>query len=172
MQSRGEDAALLEDTGWTLDLAFLTDITGKRNSLNWELQGKGSGSGSREDDRRDGCSTSALVAHSNIRSTTEVSRGTFVLRRTPESSPVQEDCSVLRTHRCSEFPAVQGDCVWFGDSPMDLGRADAASRSPCAAPGPYRTAGAGVVLALVPPPLSLTLHQVYLGLNVRSLTQK
>ncbi|TWW53163.1 Acetylcholine receptor subunit delta [Takifugu flavidus] len=40
MQSRGEDAALLEDTGWTLDLAFLTDITGKRNSLNWELQGK------------------------------------------------------------------------------------------------------------------------------------
>ncbi|TWW77194.1 hypothetical protein D4764_12G0005840 [Takifugu flavidus] len=61
-----------------------------------------------------------------------VSRGTFVLRRTPESSPVQEDCSVLRTHRCSEFPAVQGDCVWFGDSPMDLGRADAASRSPYA----------------------------------------
>ncbi|TWW68474.1 Homeodomain-interacting protein kinase 2 [Takifugu flavidus] len=60
-----------------------------------------------------------------------VSRGTFVLRRTPESSPVQEDCSVLRTHRCSEFPAVQGDSVWFGDSPMDLGRADAASRSPC-----------------------------------------
>ncbi|TWW68200.1 hypothetical protein D4764_02G0012410 [Takifugu flavidus] len=41
MQSRGEDAALLEDTDWTLDLAFLTDITGKRNSLNWELQGKG-----------------------------------------------------------------------------------------------------------------------------------
>ncbi|TWW67064.1 hypothetical protein D4764_02G0001050 [Takifugu flavidus] len=40
VQSRGEDAALLEDTGWTLDLAFLTDITGKRNSLNWELQGK------------------------------------------------------------------------------------------------------------------------------------
>ncbi|TWW61199.1 Zinc finger BED domain-containing protein 5 [Takifugu flavidus] len=40
MQSRGEDAALLEDTDWTLDLAFLTDITGKRNSLNWELQGK------------------------------------------------------------------------------------------------------------------------------------
>ncbi|TWW74080.1 hypothetical protein D4764_14G0000810 [Takifugu flavidus] len=60
-----------------------------------------------------------------------VSRGTFVLRRTPESSPVQEDCSVLRTHQCSEFPAVQGDCVWFGESPMDLGRADAASRSPC-----------------------------------------
>ncbi|TWW52993.1 hypothetical protein D4764_0222240, partial [Takifugu flavidus] len=35
-----------------------------------------------------------------------------------------------------------------------------------AAPGPYRTAGAGVVLALVPPLLSLTLHQVYLGLNL------
>ncbi|TWW54516.1 hypothetical protein D4764_14G0000580 [Takifugu flavidus] len=43
MQSRGEDAALLEDTDWTLDLAFLTDITGKRNSLNWELQGKTKG---------------------------------------------------------------------------------------------------------------------------------
>ncbi|TWW58455.1 hypothetical protein D4764_07G0011740 [Takifugu flavidus] len=67
-----------------------------------------------------------------------VSRGTFVLRRTPESSPVQEDCSVLRTHRCSEFPAVQGDCVWFGDSPMDLGRADAASRSPCGPGGLQR----------------------------------
>ncbi|TWW77763.1 hypothetical protein D4764_12G0011530 [Takifugu flavidus] len=58
-------------------------------------------------------------------------REASVLRRTPESSPVQEDCSVLRTRRCSEFPAVQGDCVWFGDSPMDLGRADAAFRSPC-----------------------------------------
>ncbi|TWW53532.1 Zinc finger BED domain-containing protein 5 [Takifugu flavidus] len=45
MQSRGEDAALLEDTGWTLDLAFLTDITGKQNSLNWELQGKAGRSG-------------------------------------------------------------------------------------------------------------------------------
>ncbi|TWW81736.1 hypothetical protein D4764_01G0015510 [Takifugu flavidus] len=51
-----------------------------------------------------------------------VSRGTFLLRRTPESSPVQEDCSVLRTHRCSEFLAVQGDCVWFGDSPTWDGR--------------------------------------------------
>ncbi|TWW62350.1 Transposon TX1 uncharacterized 149 kDa protein ORF 2 [Takifugu flavidus] len=58
-------------------------------------------------------------------------REASVLRRTPEPSPVQEDCSRLRTHRCSEFPAVQGDCVWFGNSPMDLGRADAASRSPC-----------------------------------------
>ncbi|TWW64784.1 hypothetical protein D4764_22G0004310 [Takifugu flavidus] len=58
-------------------------------------------------------------------------REASVLRRTPEPSPVQEDCSCLRTHRCSEFPAVQGDCVWFGDSPMDLGRVDAASRSPC-----------------------------------------
>ncbi|TWW61011.1 hypothetical protein D4764_05G0011010 [Takifugu flavidus] len=38
--------------------------------------------------------------------------------------------------------------------------------------GPYHTAGACVVLALVPPPLSLTLHQVYLGLNMGSLTQK
>lgn len=41
MQSRGEDTTLLEDTDWTLDLAFLTDITGKLNSLNCELQGKG-----------------------------------------------------------------------------------------------------------------------------------
>ncbi|TWW62782.1 hypothetical protein D4764_04G0014290 [Takifugu flavidus] len=41
-----------------------------------------------------------------------------------------------------------------------------------AAPGPYRTAGTCMVLALVPPPLSLTLHQVYLGLNMGSLTQK
>ncbi|KAI4896999.1 hypothetical protein NFI96_008864 [Prochilodus magdalenae] len=40
MQSRGEDTVLLEDTEWILDLAFLTDITGKLNSLNCELQGK------------------------------------------------------------------------------------------------------------------------------------
>ncbi|TWW53783.1 Acetylcholine receptor subunit delta [Takifugu flavidus] len=50
MQSRGEDAALLEDTAWTLDLAFLTDITGKRNSLNWELQGKGTSSRTNTED--------------------------------------------------------------------------------------------------------------------------
>ncbi|KAL4006310.1 vacuolar protein sorting-associated protein 33B [Sarotherodon galilaeus] len=41
MQSKGEDTSLLEDTEWTLDLAFLTDITGKLNHLNCELQGKG-----------------------------------------------------------------------------------------------------------------------------------
>ncbi|KAM9726312.1 general transcription factor II-I repeat domain-containing protein 2B-like [Menidia menidia] len=41
MQSKGEDVSLLEDTEWTLDLAFLTDITGKLNLLNCELQGKG-----------------------------------------------------------------------------------------------------------------------------------
>lgn len=41
MQSRGEDTLLLEDTDWTLGLAFLTDITEKLNSLNCELQGKG-----------------------------------------------------------------------------------------------------------------------------------
>ncbi|KAK3525004.1 hypothetical protein QTP86_012879 [Hemibagrus guttatus] len=41
MQSKGEDVSLLEDTEWTLDLAFLTDITGKLNHLNCELQGKG-----------------------------------------------------------------------------------------------------------------------------------
>ncbi|KAK2841713.1 hypothetical protein Q5P01_011913 [Channa striata] len=40
MQSRGEDTSLLEDTDWILDLAFLTDITEKLNSLNCELQGK------------------------------------------------------------------------------------------------------------------------------------
>ena len=41
MQSKGEDVSLLEGTEWTLDLAFLTDITGKLNHLNCELQGKG-----------------------------------------------------------------------------------------------------------------------------------
>uniref|UniRef100_UPI003AAD8DF6 general transcription factor II-I repeat domain-containing protein 2-like n=1 Tax=Centroberyx gerrardi TaxID=166262 RepID=UPI003AAD8DF6 len=40
MESRGEDASLLQDTEWILDLAFLTDITGKLNHLNCELQGK------------------------------------------------------------------------------------------------------------------------------------
>lgn len=40
MQSRGEDVSLLEDTEWILDLAFLTDITGKLNHLNCELQDK------------------------------------------------------------------------------------------------------------------------------------
>ena len=40
MQSKGKDVSLLEDTEWTLDLAFLTDITGKLNHLNCELQGK------------------------------------------------------------------------------------------------------------------------------------
>uniref|UniRef100_A0A1A8L2L2 Uncharacterized protein n=1 Tax=Nothobranchius pienaari TaxID=704102 RepID=A0A1A8L2L2_9TELE len=41
MQSKGEDISLLEDIEWILDLAFLTDITGKLNHLNCELQGKG-----------------------------------------------------------------------------------------------------------------------------------
>ena len=41
MQSKGEDVSLLEDTEWTLDLAFLVDITGKLNLLNCQLQGKG-----------------------------------------------------------------------------------------------------------------------------------
>ncbi|XP_029605893.1 hepatocyte cell adhesion molecule-like [Salmo trutta] len=39
-QPKGEDVSLLEDTEWTLDLAFLTDITGKLNDLNCKLQGK------------------------------------------------------------------------------------------------------------------------------------
>lgn len=33
-QSEGEDVSLLEDTEWTLDLAFLTDVIGKLNDLN------------------------------------------------------------------------------------------------------------------------------------------
>ncbi|XP_060754276.1 general transcription factor II-I repeat domain-containing protein 2-like [Neoarius graeffei] len=41
MESRGQDTTLLQDTEWVLDLAFLTDITGKLNHLNCELQGKG-----------------------------------------------------------------------------------------------------------------------------------
>ncbi|XP_070400503.1 general transcription factor II-I repeat domain-containing protein 2-like [Nothobranchius furzeri] len=41
MKSKGEDISLLEDIEWILDLAFLTDITGKLNHLNCELQGKG-----------------------------------------------------------------------------------------------------------------------------------
>ncbi|KAI5621053.1 general transcription factor II-I repeat domain-containing protein 2-like [Silurus asotus] len=40
MQSKGEDTSQLEDTERTLDLAFLTDITGKPNHLNCELQYK------------------------------------------------------------------------------------------------------------------------------------
>lgn len=41
MQSKGENTSLLENTEWILDLAFLTDITGKLNLWNCELQGKG-----------------------------------------------------------------------------------------------------------------------------------
>uniref|UniRef100_A0A8C6L134 DUF4371 domain-containing protein n=1 Tax=Nothobranchius furzeri TaxID=105023 RepID=A0A8C6L134_NOTFU len=41
IQSKGDDISLLEDTEWIPDLAFLTDITGKLNHLNCELQGKG-----------------------------------------------------------------------------------------------------------------------------------
>ncbi|TWW53796.1 uncharacterized protein LOC130520478 isoform X2 [Takifugu flavidus] len=66
MQSRGEDAALLEDTGWTLDLAFLTDITGKRNSLNWELQGKAAA----EKAKRPGKQSRPASAHKSVRRTT------------------------------------------------------------------------------------------------------
>ena len=40
MQSKGKDVSLLEDTEWTLDLAFLIDIIWKLNHLNCELQGK------------------------------------------------------------------------------------------------------------------------------------
>lgn len=40
-QSKSEEVSLLEDTEWTLDLAFFTDITGKLNDLNCKLQGKG-----------------------------------------------------------------------------------------------------------------------------------
>ena len=40
MLSKGEDASLLEEPEWLLDLAFLTDLTKKLNHLNRELQGK------------------------------------------------------------------------------------------------------------------------------------
>ena len=40
MLSKGEDASLLEEPVWLLDLAFLTDLTEKLNHLNRELQGK------------------------------------------------------------------------------------------------------------------------------------
>ncbi|TWW74187.1 hypothetical protein D4764_14G0001880 [Takifugu flavidus] len=104
--------ARLMETDVTKLLGSFNSDTEEDDLMGFSQDDESSGSGSREDNHRDGCSTSALVAHSNISSTTE------------------------------------------------------------AAPGPYRTAGAGVVLALVPPPLSLTLHQVYLGLNMGSLTQK
>lgn len=40
-QIKGEDTLLLKNTEWTLDLAFVTDITVKSNHLNCELEGKG-----------------------------------------------------------------------------------------------------------------------------------
>lgn len=40
VQSKGEDTSLMENTESTLDLAFLTDITGKLDYLNGELQDK------------------------------------------------------------------------------------------------------------------------------------
>ena len=39
MEERGEDTSILSDAGWVLDLAFLTDLTGKLNQLNLQLQG-------------------------------------------------------------------------------------------------------------------------------------
>ncbi|XP_035796514.2 protein PERCC1 isoform X2 [Amphiprion ocellaris] len=44
MQCKGEDILLLEDTEWILAFVFLTDITGKLNHLNCELQGKAASS--------------------------------------------------------------------------------------------------------------------------------
>lgn len=41
MESTEDDIALLQDTEWMLDLTFLTDITGKLNHTNCELQCKG-----------------------------------------------------------------------------------------------------------------------------------
>ncbi|TWW54742.1 hypothetical protein D4764_0223880 [Takifugu flavidus] len=67
-------------------------------------------------------------------------------------------------------------CLQNGDSmePSEdaLGSDDTGQMQPDlqSAPGPYRAAGACVLLALVAPPLSLTHHQVSPGLNVRSLT--
>lgn len=40
MESREEDATLLSDPEWLLDLAFLTDVTEKLKNLNLQLQGK------------------------------------------------------------------------------------------------------------------------------------
>lgn len=41
LEERGEDTSILSDAGWVLDLAFLTDLTGKLNQLNLQLQGNG-----------------------------------------------------------------------------------------------------------------------------------
>lgn len=41
MVSRGADTFMLQYTDWLLDLAFLTNITGKLNHLKCEIQGKG-----------------------------------------------------------------------------------------------------------------------------------
>ncbi|XP_041858782.1 general transcription factor II-I repeat domain-containing protein 2A-like [Melanotaenia boesemani] len=40
MEMRGEDASLLSDAEWLLDLAFLADVTEKTNQLNQHLQGR------------------------------------------------------------------------------------------------------------------------------------
>ena len=40
MLSNGEDASLLEEPVWLVDLAFLTNLTEKLNHLNQELLGK------------------------------------------------------------------------------------------------------------------------------------
>lgn len=41
MAFRGADTSMLQYTDCLLDLAFLTDVTGKLNHLNCEIQGKG-----------------------------------------------------------------------------------------------------------------------------------
>ena len=40
LSKRNEEHEELSDDAWLLDLGFLTDLTGKLNSLNHELQGK------------------------------------------------------------------------------------------------------------------------------------
>ena len=38
LEERGDDTTLLSDSGWVLDLAFLTDVAEKMNNLNLQLQ--------------------------------------------------------------------------------------------------------------------------------------
>lgn len=41
MESRREEASMLQDAEWIIGLAFLMDITGKQKHLNYELKGEG-----------------------------------------------------------------------------------------------------------------------------------
>lgn len=41
MESRREEASMLQDAEWIIGLAFLMDITGKQKHLNYEPKGEG-----------------------------------------------------------------------------------------------------------------------------------